>query len=289
MPSRDISHYRVPRPAVVSFSGGRSSAYMLSEIVRAHNGRLPDDIAVVFANTGAEGEETLRFVDRVARELEVDIAWVEYDWEAPYRTRLVSFETASRKYEPFASLIERKGFVPNVTLRFCTGFLKRDRIESFARYWIGWRAWHSVIGLRADEPSRIQRMRARDCGASAGLHTVLPLDDARVAQRDVADFWSHQDYDLEIESGEGNCTFCFLKARSKLLHLMRKHPDRAGWWVEQERGVQNRTNSEGEACQSLKRFREDETYAQLFEAAMRQGDLWMGETDEESIDCLCTD
>ena len=30
--------YIVPRPAVISFSGGRTSAYMLKQIVDAHGG-----------------------------------------------------------------------------------------------------------------------------------------------------------------------------------------------------------------------------------------------------------
>ena len=41
--------YRVPRPAVISFSGGRTSAYMLRHIVDAYGGRLLGGIHVVFA------------------------------------------------------------------------------------------------------------------------------------------------------------------------------------------------------------------------------------------------
>ncbi len=51
--------YLVPRLAVVSLSGGRTCGYMLNHIVDAHGGRLPDDVAVVFANTGMERPETL--------------------------------------------------------------------------------------------------------------------------------------------------------------------------------------------------------------------------------------
>ena len=71
--------YLVPRPAVVSFSGGRTSGYMLKHIVDAHGGRLPGDIAVVFANTGLERRETLVFVDTCATAWGVPIVWVEYD------------------------------------------------------------------------------------------------------------------------------------------------------------------------------------------------------------------
>ena len=68
--------YRVPRPAVISFSGGRTSSYMLNHIVDAYDGRLPTDVAIVFANTGLERPETLEFVDACSRAWSVDIVWV---------------------------------------------------------------------------------------------------------------------------------------------------------------------------------------------------------------------
>ena len=52
--------------AVISFSGGRSSAYMLYHILKAHNFKLPDYIKVIFANTGKEMPQTLDFVRDVA-------------------------------------------------------------------------------------------------------------------------------------------------------------------------------------------------------------------------------
>lgn len=50
-------------PAVISFSGGRTSAEMLRRILDAHDGELPDDVFVDFTNTGKEREETLVFVN----------------------------------------------------------------------------------------------------------------------------------------------------------------------------------------------------------------------------------
>ena len=187
--SRPRNPYRVPRPAVISFSGGRTSAYMLKKIVNAYGGHLPSDVAVVFSNTGMERPETLDFVDVCARAWAVRIHWVEYFWDAPHRTRVVDHATASRNGEPYAALIDRKGFVPSQGLRYCTGFLKRDRIESYARHWLGLRRWHSVIGLRADEPRRVWRMRAMNCGSRTGAHAVLPLADAGVRQADVIEWW----------------------------------------------------------------------------------------------------
>ena len=114
--------YLVPHPAVISFSGGRTSVYMLKQIVDAHGGQLPAEATVVFANTGMERPETLDFIDTYARAWAIDIVWVELDWAAPHRTRIVDYATASRNGEPYAALIERKGFLPSVTMRFCSSF-----------------------------------------------------------------------------------------------------------------------------------------------------------------------
>ena len=157
--------------------------------------------------------------------------------------------------------------MPSVSIRFCTGFLKRDRIEAFARHRLGLKHWHSVVGLRADEPRRVQRMRAEDCGSRTGAHAVLPLADAGVAERDVLGWWRRQPFDLALPGYAGNCTLCFLKGRGKLLHLIREDPALADWWIAQERAVAGRTGPDGRACESMKRFRLGETYEALDIAA----------------------
>ena len=288
--------YRVPRPAVISFSGGRTSAFMLKHVVDAYAGRLPPDLAVVFANTGLERPETLEFVDVCSRAWRVDVIWVEYLWDAPHRTRIVDFTTASRNGEPYAALIDRKGFVPNPTLRACTTFLKRDRIESYARHRLGLKRWHAVIGLRADEQRRVLRMRAMNCGSRTGAHAVLPLADAGVREADVLEWCKRQPFDLGIPSYAGNCACCFLKGRAKLIRIIREDPTLADWWIEQEAKVANRTGPDGRACESMKRFRLGETYAELKAAALAHRDLFdeapapPGETAEpDSLDCHCAD
>ena len=49
----------------ISFSGGRTSGYMLYKILEANNG-LPSNAVVSFQNTGKEMPETLDFVQQVS-------------------------------------------------------------------------------------------------------------------------------------------------------------------------------------------------------------------------------
>ncbi len=282
--------FRIAGPAVISFSGGRTSAYMLKRIIGAHGGVLPDDVAVVFANTGKERPETLDFVAECGARWNAHIVWVEYDWDEPHRTRIVSHNSAARNGEPFEALIDRKGFVPNPRMRFCTSFLKRDRIDSYARYWLGWKRWSSVLGLRADEPKRVRRQRA--CGARkrTGATVQLPLADAGVTERHVRAWWAEQPFDLRLESHEGNCDLCFLKARWKIEAIMRDRPELADWWIAQE-AKPGKSSAKGH-CPDMRLFRIDrEDYARLFDQVQRQGVLALPdpEIDWEGEDCICTD
>ena len=279
--------YKVPGPAIISFSGGRTSGYLLYHVIKAYGGKLPDDIRVVYANTGRERPETLSFLQNCAAAWDCSVQWLEYDWDEPHRTKLVTPHTASRNGEPFDALIKRKGFVPNVRMRFCTSFLKRDRITTYARFWLGWKRWHSVIGFRADEPERVQRMRA--CGnAVSGERPYLPLADAHVTLRDVNEFWDSQEFDLGMPSAFGNCDLCFLKGRGKILRAIRQHPDLADWWIQQEKQVENRTNKDGEQCDTMKVFRLGEPYTALKNRALTEGVLPIDDEDV-GFDCFCTD
>ena len=71
------SPYFIEGPALISFSGGRTSAFMLHGILQAYDGQLPEDVVVAFANTGKEREETLRFVHECGLVWGVPIHWVE--------------------------------------------------------------------------------------------------------------------------------------------------------------------------------------------------------------------
>jgi len=96
--------FKITEPTVISFSGGRTSAYLLWRVLQS-NGGMPEEAIAVFANTGKEEEATLEFVRDCEKNWGVEIHWLEYQDDDP-KFRRVNFETASRNGEPFEMLIE---------------------------------------------------------------------------------------------------------------------------------------------------------------------------------------
>jgi hypothetical protein len=229
-----MSHpaYKIEGPALISFSGGRTSAFMLHEIIRAHGGSLPDDVKVAFANTGKEREETLRFVYECSVLWNVKVHWLEW-CDAKPCFEVVGYNSASRSGEPFAALIAKKKRLPNWQERWCTEYLKVRPLTAFAQQQ-GWAtgAYAEIIGLRHDEGLRI--LRGMDNAEKHGRRCVYPLSRAKITRSDVLSFWKAQPFDLGLQSWEGNCDLCFMKGRGLRKRIIRDNPHAADWWNDQE-------------------------------------------------------
>lgn len=272
--------YLIEGPAQISFSGGRSSAMMLCRIVEAHGGTLPEDVFVLFANTGKEREETLVFVRRVAEHLKVAVRWLEYrkaDKQINAWTE-VDFASAARKGEPLRNAILDRGYMPNPVARICTVHTKLKPMEGFMRAHGYAPTDHTtVIGIRHDEPVRVAKARAR-----TDIIAAMPLADRRVTSRDVTAFCRDQiPFDLALptingKTVHGNCDLCYLKGPRLIQSLIREEPTRADWWaaMEAETGVPFRTDRP--------------SYATMKIIAERPG-LFDEAPDEDTLPCECTD
>lgn len=272
-----MSHYALLAGNVqISFSGGRTSGYMLHQILEA-NGGLPDRAAVVFANTGREMPQTLDFVQEVSDRWAVPVTWVEYaPGESGKRFKTVSHDSADRVGGPFEALIRRKKYLPNQQTRFCTSELKVRPARDYLRG-VGWEYWSAAIGIRYDEPLRYKK----NPNPKERWTRWLPLVSAEVGKSHVAAFWRAQPFDLRLpningNAALGNCDGCFLKSEAHVAMLARDFPARHAWWEEMEALAQKLTSGTG--GQFSKRY----TRAELRAFVERQGD-WIFETD----DALC--
>jgi 3'-phosphoadenosine 5'-phosphosulfate sulfotransferase (PAPS reductase)/FAD synthetase len=276
--------FKITGPTCISFSGGRTSAYMLWRVLQS-NGGLPDEAKVCFANTGKEMEETLRFVQRCSDEWNVPITWVEFRWseETKDRFKVVDFATASRDGEPFEALIRSRNYLPNPVSRFCTVEMKVRAIHRYLKS-IGWTEWDSMLGIRADEPRRLAKIGNQDYGKHE--EKLAPLGRAGVTKEIVGEFWRSMPFDLELPNMNGvtmhgNCDLCFLKGGAQVLSLIQEKPERALWWVRME-ALALASAPSGAV------FRSDRpSYAQMLKFSQDQQNLF--DPNEEAIACFCGD
>ncbi|MHA6574523.1 phosphoadenosine phosphosulfate reductase domain-containing protein [Pseudomonas yamanorum] len=151
-----MNHYRLRGKTVVSFSGGRTSAYMLRQVLDSNTDL--DDLVITFANTGKEHPATLEFVRECAERWAVPIVWLEFrDDDAGFS--VVDYATASRQGEPFEALILKRKYLPNPVTRFCTIDLKIRIIHKYLRS-LGLSTEEAPVdmmtGIRADEAMAAQ-------------------------------------------------------------------------------------------------------------------------------------
>ena len=254
--------YTLPEGNVqISFSGGRTSAYMLYKILESNDG-LPERAKVIFTNTGREMNQSLDFVQECSEKWNVNVTWLEYDLINEKHTfKLVNHNSASRNGEPFEKLINKYGRLPNAIQRYCTGVLK---IQTASKYWrsLGWKNWKNCLGIRADEKNRIKDKK------KDGYYPHYPMALAKESLEEVEEFWKSQPFKLRLpvvkgKTMMGNCDLCFLKSEAQLAMMMKEHPDKAQWWID----IEKKTG---------KQFNRDRNLAKMSEYVNKQQD-WVFE------------
>lgn len=277
-----IDPFKINSPTAISFSGGRTSAYMLWRVLQS-NGGLPKEAIVCFANTGKEDEATLRFVRDCGINWEVEIHWLEFRDADPAFER-VNFDTASRNGEPFETLIKKRNYLPNPVTRFCTSVLKirvQSQYLASLNFFEGLKYSQienlSWLGMRADEQRRAAKIDDK---------SRIPLVTAGITKEHVGEFWHNQAFDLELPNNNGvtmhgNCDLCFLKGGHQILSLITEKPERAVWWAKMESLVLA-SKPNGTV------FRLDRpSYASMLKFSQQQQNLF--DPDEEAIACFCGD
>jgi 3'-phosphoadenosine 5'-phosphosulfate sulfotransferase (PAPS reductase)/FAD synthetase len=283
---------------LISFSGGRTSGFMLKQIIDAYDGTLPDDIYVVFANTGKEMPQTLDFVKDCADKWEINITWMELDVNYSLKKekklfyKEVNYENASRNGEPFSKLIKYYDknrseenaekfsdsiLLPNPVARYCTDYLKIRALNFFSKQ-KGLEEYDTVLGLRYDELRRVSRQKNKDTKKKT---SCMPMYEAKHTKQDVHEFWRKNNFDLGLpiingESPHGNCDLCFLKSHNKIQSLVQENPKRAEWWANEEKKANNV-------------FRKGRpNYLKYIELTETQQTFDLGFEDDD-MDCFCHD
>lgn len=241
---------------VLSFSGGRTSGYMLRrEIDRIGIDEYRRQFITLFCNTGKEHDLTLDFVRDVETNWGVPITWLEYcripaieipleamqgrkrdNLEAQQQAgefahwfKVVNYETAAREHQrgPYDELLEWANVLPNVRTRMCSVQMKLRTMQRYLGS-LGVFDYESYIGIRDDEWHRKTEIMVN---ITKGEHPEFPLINDRQTKDDVHRFWGSHAFTLNLpvvngETIDGNCRRCFLKAAWKLVGVIREESTR---------------------------------------------------------------
>lgn len=203
----------------ISFSGGRTSAYMTKMLIDNFSDQY--DFIVTFANTGMEHPKTLEFVHNCDKHFGFNTVWLEgvvHEGRIGSTHKVVTFETASRNGEPYEAVIQKYG-IPNTAFPYCTREMKINPMRSYLKsIGIDHRTIQTAIGIRDDEKRRVSKTADAN-NIAYPLIDIWPTD-----KQDVLDWWEEQAFDLGIDEFEGNCLGCFKKSLRKHFLQMEKDP-----------------------------------------------------------------
>lgn len=278
----------------LSFSMGETSAFMTEWCL--NNLKYEYDMVVVCANTGEEHEESLIFADQCDRYFGWNMVYVECITNplngVGATAKVVTFETASRNGEPFEQMIAKYG-IPNPSFPHCSRELKEQTIRAYLRDSLEWKYYYTAIGIRIDEPSRLNWEKAKERKLIYPLATHI-----RMTKPKINHFWSSMPFRLNIKSYEGNCKWCWKKGKRKLMTLALEHPEIFDFpkKMEEKYGDFVPETREAEYELPIRFFRHNESVEDIFEDAKFpfrkaidermnnaiQIDLWDKELDEHS-------
>ena len=202
----------------VSFSGGRTSAYMCHWLLENKSDEY--DFIFIFANTGLEDERTLKFVDQCDKNMGLNLVWVEAvinpEKGEGTRHRVVNYETAQRGGEMFEALCAKYGIPNAANGMHCTRELKLSAMQDYKKS-IGYKKKHlTAVGIRSDEADRMS-----DDFVENGLTYPLIKWANHATKEWIIHWWGEQSFDLKVPEHYGNCVTCWKKSFRKLAQVAR--------------------------------------------------------------------
>lgn len=198
---------------VVSFSGGRTSAYLCYLMKDMHG----DDVDFVYMDTGAEHPKTYEFIRRVNNELGLNLTCLRTNFSSPLGAgndfTVVGIDSISPDLKPFSEMMAKYG-TPYIGGMFCTDRMKLVPYTKYCNEKYGKGNYETWLGIRSDEPKRLS--------AKKGIRYLAEISDFE--KQDVLDFWKRMPFDLEIDEWNGNCVFCPKKSDLKLAAAQYDNP-----------------------------------------------------------------
>lgn len=205
---------------VVSFSGGRTSAYLvhLMEQKRKLEGW---DVKYLFMDTGAEHPKTYEFVRNVVNHFGIDLVCLRTKFNPELGKAnsfdVINLEDCTNDLKPWKDMLSKYGTPYNPGGAFCTDRMKLVPFKKYCDQNFGKGNYKTWLGIRADEPKRLKPREDAEYLASI----------SDFEKEDILDWWKEQPFDLDIPEHLGNCVFCIKKGLNKVALAAKDEPDLA--------------------------------------------------------------
>ncbi len=207
---------------VVSFSGGRTSAYLCALMIEKFGS---ENVDFVFMDTGFEHPDTYDFVKKVNAYFDLNLVCLRGDFSAPLGGgvgfKIVDINECKQDLVPFSEMMEKYG-VPYIGGMFCTDRMKLQPFKKYCDDKYGRGNYETWLGIRVDEPKRLSNKQ--------GIKYLADISD--FDKQDILDYWKEMPFDLGIEEWLGNCVFCPKKSSLKLAAAQRDEPEIYLKWLE---------------------------------------------------------
>jgi len=205
---------------VVSFSGGRTSAYLVWLIVinLALKGVSIKDIIVIFMDTGAEHPKTYEFIRSVVKYWGIDLVCLKpvttFEVGKGNTYKVVPLGAIGEDLEPWIDMLKKYGTPYNPGGGFCTDRMKTTPYIRYCNDMFGKNNYTTWLGIRVDEPKRLKEKE--------GFEYLASISDFE--KDDILAWWKTQPFDLEIDEHLGNCVFCIKKGTNKVALAAKDEP-----------------------------------------------------------------
>lgn len=213
---------------VISFSGGRTSAYLV------HLFKSDPNAHFLFMDTGAEHPATYQFIKDIVNHWGVDLVCLrvvvnpEMGKGGDYR--VIDLDDLKQDLKPWEDMLAKYGALA-FDMAYCTARMKTEPFKKYCEDQFGKGNYEAWLGIRADEP---KRLTPKD-----GIRYLAEISDFE--KDDVLDWWETQPFDLAITEHLGNCVFCIKKGLNKVALAAKDEPEMAVRWIGVTEGPNVRT------------------------------------------------
>ncbi|WP_336929393.1 phosphoadenosine phosphosulfate reductase family protein [Acinetobacter tandoii] len=243
---------------VISFSGGRTSAYLLNLFKSDPNAHF------VFMDTGAEHPATYQFIKDIVRHWEIDLVCLRVVVNPVMNKggsyKVISLDELRQDLEPWKAMVKKYGS-PYYDLPFCTARMKTEPFEKYCNETFGKNNFERWIGIRFDEPRRLPievleklnlPIHKDATHQKSGFRYLAEISE--LEKDEILDWWEAQPFDLAITEHLGNCVFCIKKTLNKVALAAKDEPEQFVKWVEVTEGPNVR--AEGRKYNHKRMYRE---------------------------------